>query len=75
MFLGLRIERDRVNRMISLPQAHYARQLLLRFGLEACTGVQTPMETKEDWTITLDDIMLDEAGKRQYQAAIGSLNI
>lgn len=40
---------------------------------QACTGLQTPVETKEDWAITQDDTMLDEAARREYQAAIGSL--
>lgn len=43
-FLGLSLERDRVNRSIMLSQAHYAEQILKRFGMEACAEVQTPME-------------------------------
>jgi len=73
LFLGLRVERDRRNRRIELSQAHYAMQVLLRFGMEACAEVQTPMEQKEDWTVRKEDIPLNGEGKRQYQAAIGSL--
>jgi len=56
-----------------LTPAHYAMQVLLRFGMEECAEVQTPMEQKEDWTVRKEDIPLNEEGKRQYQAAIGSL--
>jgi len=69
LFLGLKLIRDRVNRWIGLSQAHYAAQILLRFGMETCAGVQTLMEQKEDRIIREGDVMLDENGKKQYQAA------
>ena len=43
----MKVERDRLSRTIGLLQAHYARQILLRFGIEACAEVQTPTEPIE----------------------------
>jgi len=73
LFLGLRMERDRLNRRIALTQAHYAMQVLLRFGMDACAEVLTPMDQKEDCTIRKEDIPLNEEGRRLYQVAIESL--
>ena len=73
LFLGLGVERDRLNRRIALIQAHYAIQVLLRFRMDACAEVLTLMDQKEDWMIRKEDIPLNEEGRRQYQAAIGSL--
>jgi len=73
LFLGLGVERDRLNRRIALTQAHYTTQVLLRFEMDACAEVLTPMDQKEDWTTTKEDIPLNEDGRRQYQAAIRSL--
>ena len=73
LFLGLRLERDRSARRIAVSQSHYARQILVRFGMTGCTPVHTPMDPREDWTLQENDKLLDSDGKRQYQAAIGSL--
>ena len=73
LFLGLGMERDRLNRRIALTQAHYAMQVLLRFGMDTCAEVLTPMDQKEDWAIRKKDIALNEEDRRLYQAAIGSL--
>ena len=73
LFLGLRLERDRSARRIAVSQSHYARQILVRFGMTGCTPVHTPMDPREDWTPQENDKLLDSDGKRQYQAAIGSL--
>lgn len=73
LFLGLRLERDRSTRRIEVSQGHYAPQILVRFGMAACTPVHTPMDPREDWTTQDSDKPLDPDGKRQYQTAIGSL--
>lgn len=41
--------------------------------MEVCTGVQTSIEYKDDWTIHKKEVLLSKEGQRQYQAAIGSL--
>ena len=73
VFVGLRIRRIRELHIILISQKKYARAILARFGMEEANEVATPMDTKENWTITETDVVLGEEGKRTYQAVIGSL--
>lgn len=41
--LGIKIERDRANRTISLSQEQYVESVLKRFGMQDCRPVSTPM--------------------------------
>ena len=72
-FVGLRIKRDRENRRIMISQDTYALAILKKFGMENANECATPMDPKEDWPPKEDSEYLDEAEKKTYQAAIGSL--
>lgn len=41
--LGMRVTRDRANRVLKLDQCEYIKKLLLRFGMQNCKPVSTPM--------------------------------
>jgi len=43
-FLGLRIERNRLHRTLTIDQEGYVNQMLRRFHMEAEKGVSTPIE-------------------------------
>lgn len=42
--LGINVTRDRVKGILKLDQSEYIRKLLVRFGMENCKAVSTPME-------------------------------
>ena len=71
LFLGLQIERRRQERLISICQSIYARQILHRFAMSDCTPCHVPMDSKEDWNLKETDTPLPD--KTVYQSAIGSL--
>lgn len=71
LFLGLQIERDRKNRLITISQSLYARQILRRYEMSDCTPCSIPMDPKEDWSPKNTDTPLPD--KTIYQSAIGSL--
>jgi hypothetical protein len=41
-FLGMRIQRDRANKVITLDQQQYVESVLERFGMQRCNPVSTP---------------------------------
>ena len=43
-FLGLRVDRDRANRKLTLDQEHFADQILSRFRMSNCNPVLTPLD-------------------------------
>ena len=70
--LGMEVKRDRKNRRMTICQTSYLQDVLVRFGMEECKPVSTPMEAGKVFTSLSDD---EEAiDVKRYQAAIGSLN-
>jgi hypothetical protein len=75
--LGIRIQRDRKNGVITLDQQKYIEQVLARFNMSGCNGVCTPMDPNQD---LFNDELLpatqkeqEEANSYPYQEAIGSI--
>ncbi|MCW2783452.1 MAG: RNA-dependent polymerase [Marmoricola sp.] len=73
LFLGLQMRRDRAKKQFVISQANYAKQVLIRYGMEQCAECDTPMERGLDWAIKDGDVVLDNHAVKVYQGAIGSL--
>jgi len=43
-FLGLRVQRDRARRILTLNQGHFVDQILMRFNMTDCHPVSTPLD-------------------------------
>jgi len=48
LFLGLGMERNRLNTRIALIQTQYETQVLLRFEIDTYAEIQTLIDQKED---------------------------
>ncbi|KAG8930012.1 hypothetical protein FRC01_003405 [Tulasnella sp. 417] len=73
-YLGIRIWRDRQNRIMRLDQYKFIDSILERFGMSDCKPVKTPLEANLKLyksTIPLDQI--DKDFQHLYQSIIGSL--
>ena len=71
--LGMSVKRDRKNRILTIDQNLYLRDILKKFGMEDCRPVGTPVEPGKKFVKLIDE---DEAFDdiQLYQAAVGSLN-
>ena len=69
--LGMRVLRDRDNRMITLDQEKYIGDILRRFGMEESKPQATPAETGLKLTKRADGEALTDV--KQYMSAVGSL--
>lgn len=86
----MRVERDRVGRMISTDQEAYVNQILHSFHVEAEKGISTPIEPCTELLRRLGSPTLypesgkptshdnteeeEEADQKTYQKIVGSLN-
>ena len=70
-FLGMRVMRNRENRMLGIDQSTYIGSILARFKLEGCKGALMPMTQG----VKLEKLGLDDVREDQviYQREIGSL--
>ncbi|KAE8222892.1 hypothetical protein CF319_g3985 [Tilletia indica] len=68
--LGIRIQRNREQKTISLDQERYVEEILARFGMSECKPAKTPMVAKQTLRKAVDGE--PRADKTVYQAAIGS---
>eukprot|EP00794_Sanderia_malayensis_P011707 gene11707-biopygen9383 len=69
--LGMSIKRDRRNRVLTINQNMYLKNVLKRFQMQDCKPISTPMDPNAKFMkLTNDD---EAADKREYQAMIGSL--
>eukprot|EP00794_Sanderia_malayensis_P014955 gene14955-biopygen12465 len=69
--LGMSIKRDRRNRVLTINQNMYLKNVLKRFQMQDCKPISTPMDPNAKFMkLTNDDEVAD---KREYQAMIGSL--
>ena len=69
--LGLKITRDRKNRVFTISQPSYLLEMLKKFRMENCNPVGTPLEPGRQFTkIDEEDVAFDT---KIYQQAIGCL--
>ena len=69
--LGLAVARDRVNKILTISQPDFLENILVRFGMENCKPVATPMEAGSHYRKFEEG---DKAcDKQRYQQAIGCL--
>ena len=69
--LGLLITRDRPNKCMYVSQPDYVKNILVRFRMENCNPVSTPLEAgKQFYKFSEGDELFD---KQIYQQAIGCL--
>ena len=69
--LGLKVTRDRVNKVLSISQPEFFRNILVRFGMQNCKPVATPLEAGSRFQKLEEG---EEAcDKQRYQQAIGCL--
>ncbi|KAI3633889.1 hypothetical protein MIR68_008221 [Amoeboaphelidium protococcarum] len=65
--LGIKIERNRVSKSISLSQSQYVKKLLQKFLMDKCNPVSTPANDK------LDQSKNSGVDKAQYRFIVGAL--
>ena len=70
--LGMEIKRDRAKKVITICQKAYIESVLVRFGMQNCNPVSTPLETGKRFQRIADGEKTVDV--KLYQAAIGSLN-
>lgn len=74
--LGIKIDRDRPNRSITLSQRQYCLDILDRFGMADCKPVSTPMDPGLRLTRDHSPQTREEAAQMRsidYQGAVGAL--
>ena len=69
--LGLSIKRDRANKILTISQGNYVENILIKFGMENCRSVATPLEQGAKYLKTTEEDTLFDV--TTYQKAIGSL--
>ena len=71
-YLGMEIQRNRLNRTVRITQANYLKKVLARFGMTKCASTPTPMVAGTQ----LQEEVVDKAtpaDTREYQSMVGSL--
>jgi hypothetical protein len=69
-FLGMKITRDRQQRILQLDQHQYLEQTLAKFGMENCKGADTPEQIKP---LPKHDGPVNVKLRQLYQEVVGSL--
>ena len=69
--LGMTIKRDRATKTLFISQEKYLENMLIRFGMENCKAVSTPLDTGQ--TFHKRDEHEDSFNVQIYQQAIGCL--
>jgi hypothetical protein len=75
-FLGVQIERNRAARTITLHQGHYIEEVLVRFGMEDCKPIGTPLDPKAPLVKLTEEEYEQHKHEMQgipYKEAVGSL--
>lgn len=77
LILGMRVERDRMNRTITIDQHRYISKVLERFGMNECRGVDTPADdsvymSKLDYA-SMNEEEKEEMKLKPYMELVGSL--
>lgn len=74
--LGMRVTRERKNRIIHIDQSKYINGMLVYFGMGDCHPISTPLDSNQKISAEMCPIDEDEKlemGKIPYREAIGSL--
>jgi hypothetical protein len=74
--LGIKVERDRPNRTISLSQPGYIESILEQFGMSDCNPTHTPMEENQKLSASMSPDMPEcqsEMKAYPYRELIGKL--
>ena len=69
-YLGMRIQHDRINRLIFLDQSEYTKEILKEFNMQNAASIATPMVKDQSW---IGGEALSDSKKKLYQKIIGSL--
>ena len=69
-FLGIHVERDRANKLITIHQQLFAQQMLVRFKMESCNGTKLPANGVQLIPANDDEELYDVTS---YKELIGSL--
>jgi hypothetical protein len=72
-YLGMKITRDRANRILRLGQRTYAEKILRDFGMADCKPAATPMDTSLNIIAAENEYAPPSEVKRWYQGTIGAL--
>ena len=72
-FLGMRIERDRKNRLLRLNQKTYTEGIVSRFDMMNAKPLRTPLPEGIHLEKTPDSYTAGDKFRQHYQAMIGSL--
>ena len=70
--LGMKVKRDRANKVLTIDQKAYLKEVLKRFGMEDCRPVATPTECEKKFEKGAEGD--ERCDVSTYQSAIGSLN-
>ncbi|MGZ6285724.1 MAG: reverse transcriptase domain-containing protein, partial [Ktedonobacterales bacterium] len=73
-FLGLEIERDRVQRTTNITATEFIRKTLERFGMSECKGAQAPLPHNVVLKSTPENVKPLPSSQYPYRELIGSLN-
>lgn len=74
--LGMRIQRDEVNKTFKIDQSEYISRVLKRFGMDDCNPVSTPLDLSQKLTADMCSQTYEaqkEMEKVPYMEAIGRL--
>ena len=72
-FLGLRVDRDRANRKLTLDQEHFVDQILNRFKMSDCNPVSTPLDPSVKLQRSAEAEADKSADETLFRQIIGSL--
>lgn len=71
LFIGLKLSRDKEAKVISIGQAHYAKDVLEAHGMWNASPVASPMIPSQ--VLVQEGMALSTDDKRLYQSIVGSL--
>ena len=69
-YLGLKVERDRVNKTIKLSQPAYIEKVLERFHMQTAKTTNTPMR---EGCLFINESQASDKDIKQYQTMVGSI--
>ena len=69
-YLGLKVERDRVNKTIKLSQPAYIEKVFERFHMQTAKTTNTPMR---EGCLFINESQASDKDIKQYQTMVGSI--
>ncbi len=73
LVLGMRVTRDREQRIISIDQEAYINRILTEYGLSQCSGHPSPSDGKELKGGDISDFKDTHVNANNYRAVVGAL--